>query len=574
MNNTISEIFENFLNKPTPSKYGIGILVGIYFLLLLPILPLVSTFHSDEIFYTDASVQMIKSGDYISPYYPNGSLRTNKPILTYWIISAGYKLFGFNYFASRLGFLIAGCLVLFFTYKISITLFHDKTVSILSVLLLFSNFLLFEISLRSTTDILLCLFVCISLYGFINLMFTPKNALAHHIMAYVGAAMAIEAKGVLGCFPVLYAFFFYFIFKRSDIKIKKLINPWVIAGAISIALIWYVLIFLKHGNAGLQGLFGDQVGSRISESKLTLFFNLKDYLLALLKHFLPWSLFLLIGAVFEKKRIITFFKTNKLECLFICGWYLFLLAAFMNGNLQRNRYLLPAYPLLSVLFAAILMEIGRHKKVSLYINRFFIFILVLGSIIGAFFTLAGTMIDLRIFAAGVLPIVISTIFFIRVSIKQKLPVFIAFAIYFLVIFSSVTTFIKPVFDPMPVRELTKYIFENAGTESETIPLWSQNEYEHNFFGQIKVFSEGRIVFRLIPPDNIPQNPTYPLMLIPESYLKKMNLRDYHVKQFGSVLQSLSLNDILDLMKKIDREQVFSRIGEKFYLVSRQDKAGN
>jgi len=101
-------------------RKGATILAALFFLLHLPGLPKLSHWRGDERFYTDAAVQMALSGDYLTPKYPDGALRFKKPILPYWAVLAGIKLFGFNYLACRLAFLIAGALSVWLCFELCI----------------------------------------------------------------------------------------------------------------------------------------------------------------------------------------------------------------------------------------------------------------------------------------------------------------------------------------------------------------------------------------------------------------------------------------------------------------------
>ena len=99
------------------------LLVLLFFGALLPTLPEVARYHGDERYYTDAAITMVQSGDYLTPRYADGTERFKKPLLTYWILCASYKLFGISVFSSRLPFLLAGCGVLWLTWRLGRTLF-------------------------------------------------------------------------------------------------------------------------------------------------------------------------------------------------------------------------------------------------------------------------------------------------------------------------------------------------------------------------------------------------------------------------------------------------------------------
>ena len=75
---------------------------------LVLIIPQVAKYFGDEAYYTDAAIQMVRTGDYWTPYYPDGRMRFVKPILTYWAIVASYLVLGINFFSSRFAFVLAG----------------------------------------------------------------------------------------------------------------------------------------------------------------------------------------------------------------------------------------------------------------------------------------------------------------------------------------------------------------------------------------------------------------------------------------------------------------------------------
>ena len=61
--------------------------------IVLLVLPngLYSAFDKDEPKYLEAAWEMVKTGDYITPYY-NYEYRFDKPILVYWLVALGYKI--------------------------------------------------------------------------------------------------------------------------------------------------------------------------------------------------------------------------------------------------------------------------------------------------------------------------------------------------------------------------------------------------------------------------------------------------------------------------------------------------
>ena len=72
---------------------------------------------------------MRQTGDYMVPRHPDGSPRFEKPILTYWLVAASYALLGVSPLSSRLPFLVAGCGVLWLTYRLAELLFERRRVA-------------------------------------------------------------------------------------------------------------------------------------------------------------------------------------------------------------------------------------------------------------------------------------------------------------------------------------------------------------------------------------------------------------------------------------------------------------
>src|SRR5215468_9559651 len=83
----------------------------------LPGLGSASIIDSSEGYYSEASREMYELGDYITPHL-NYQTWFEKPILTYWLVSASYHALGVNEFAARLpgalcAILTAGLLFVF-----------------------------------------------------------------------------------------------------------------------------------------------------------------------------------------------------------------------------------------------------------------------------------------------------------------------------------------------------------------------------------------------------------------------------------------------------------------------------
>lgn len=549
---------------------AVTMIVAVYFLLLLPVLPEVSTYHSDECFYTDSATYMVAHQDWITPHYPDGSLRIKKPIIPYWAIASSYWILGIDYFATRLPFLISGCFIVLIGYALSRKLFEQSGAAVLTAVILVSNIQLIHISLRSTPDILQCLFLNISLYGFVLLIFHQDTRLRSYIMAYVGAALAIETKGFLGLTTVLYAFVFVLCSRKTDRKFKNLIHVPAMLVSATLAAGWFLLIYMKHGDAALSGFFKDQAGTGmdIEGSGFYVLSNLADYFLGVFRHFMPWTILFLIGLIFIRKEVADFAGRNKKAILFICGWFLLLLAIFINGTMSRTRYLLPAYPMLAVLLASFLMEMFRHRRMIRVLRYTYGIFLIVVSVCAVVLIGAGLWMASRILTGGLILLLCSMMLYYVAFIKKKLEMSSALGMNILIAISAIYIFVIPTFRVSPSEKLTACILQDMDGKTKNISVWSKEKYK--FTGQINVFSKGRVSVFAFPdgplPDDLYQRP---LVILSEESKSRLNLTDYDVRPCGYRYRSVKPETIRKALKTGDPDLLFHTIKEHYYLARRR-----
>src|SRR5688572_11645964 len=72
-----------------------------------------SIWDANEAFYAETPREMLESGDYVSPTF-NYEPRLNKPILSYWIVAAFYRVFGISVAVQRMP-IVLGAMVLIAT---------------------------------------------------------------------------------------------------------------------------------------------------------------------------------------------------------------------------------------------------------------------------------------------------------------------------------------------------------------------------------------------------------------------------------------------------------------------------
>ncbi len=337
-----------------------------------------SNYHSDERFYTDSAIIMHTSGNYWEPKYFNGELRLNKPLITYWVIAASYKIFGINLFSSRLPFILAGIGVVFITFVITYEWLKDKVKANIAALMIASNLQILELSGRSTPDILLIFSIALGWYGLIQPNIENINR-QKAILGWIGIGLSVGIKGSLGILFIIFGLIthifrikYYTKMHKSknhilDIKSKNLfpVIGLISCFIIAVTSLWPIVASfdLSNGSSDRPSFIADQFMNRPASSLIQVLENLIYYGLSPLRHFLIWTL--ILGFIFFKN-----FKTQKLENIYIKEkikfylrnlpvhfiWFFTLVIIFSFGNIDYSRYLAPCYPMLAVIFTQLIFQ--------------------------------------------------------------------------------------------------------------------------------------------------------------------------------------------------------------------------
>src|SRR5262245_56054143 len=70
-----------------------------------------SIWDANEAFYVETPREMMERGDYVYPMF-NYEPRVNKPVLSYWIVAAFYKMFGVSVAVQRIPIAIGGLVLI------------------------------------------------------------------------------------------------------------------------------------------------------------------------------------------------------------------------------------------------------------------------------------------------------------------------------------------------------------------------------------------------------------------------------------------------------------------------------
>ncbi|MFQ5354188.1 MAG: phosphatase PAP2 family protein [Thermodesulfobacteriota bacterium] len=317
-------------------------------------------FDVDEAVFSEASREMVVTGDLITPSY-NFEPRYDKPILFYWAMSAAFKLFGISEFSARFPSAAFGSALVLLTF-VFVRRFKGLNAALWASLVLLLNIEFFVYSHSAVTDMTLCFFISAALFSAYGAVKTGEKKL--YLAFWVSSALAMLTKGVIGLLFPLSVTFIYLLIRRDLPSIKKLFNPLYIIVFILIAAPWFLLEYNARGWDFIEAFIIKHHFKRftgvISSHGGPPYF----YVLILLIGFFPWVTFL-PEAVIKGLKGLRKPGENKDIFLFSSIWFLFIFFFFSVSRTKLPNYIFPAIPACSVLAGLLIagsIERGKGKK--------------------------------------------------------------------------------------------------------------------------------------------------------------------------------------------------------------------
>ena len=342
------------------TKSVVWILLALGLLLFVPKLgmPLLDP---DEGLYADIAQEMLTSGDWVIPHI-NGLPYLEKPPLYFWLTALTYHLLGPSEWATRVWSAIAALGTVLLTWRIGHRLYGSTAGLLAGVVLatVVGNALYVR---RASTDQLFIFCLTLALYGFLRDAERPDRGRTRFLLFYVGAALAVLAKGFIGVvFPVLIVGIALVVVRRLGWCELNFLRGAVLFAAIAVP--WHVLVAWRS-----PGLFDFYV----VDNHLLRFLNARRYmeddvpsstpafLLATFLWAFPWSVFALARRHRDRSPQAAWRPL-------VIIWLVSIVGLFALSRFKHEYYALPAFPALAVLVGAAwtsARDIGRWLVVGL-----------------------------------------------------------------------------------------------------------------------------------------------------------------------------------------------------------------
>ncbi|BBB32276.1 4-amino-4-deoxy-L-arabinose transferase [Thermotomaculum hydrothermale] len=305
--------------------------------------------------YSEIAYETLVYNHYLIPTQ-NRIIHITKPPLTYWLTALGFKIFGVNEFGGRFFSGICGILSAILVFFISLKLFKNEDIALLSGIIFETTPLIIGASRIVTTDIFLLTTMLFSIYYFLEFEENENNKSLYLFWMWLGISGFV--KGPLGYLQVLPVVLIYLTITKQKEKIKKLFKPIPVLISLIIATWWFVYIFAKIPNS-IDYLLGKQFASRLTSKGFGHPKSFYYYFEGLLYFAYPW----IFGIIFSIKTVLNDLK-NKNEFKFLAIMFLFPILFFSIPVSKLSLYILLSLAALSIMVSYVLLE---KEKCSLFI---------------------------------------------------------------------------------------------------------------------------------------------------------------------------------------------------------------
>ena len=317
-------------------------------------------FDVDEAVFSEATREMLETGDFISPTY-NYEPRYDKPILFYWLMSLSYSLFGITEFGARFVSALLGLGLIGTTYQF-VRYLKGRRTALISSLILLLNLEFFIYSHSAVTDMTLCFFITSSLYSFFLAESTGDNRWLY--LSSISAALAVLTKGIIGLlFPGAIALIYLVAAGRAG-YILTILRPRYLLLFFGVAAPWFIAEYAIKGAEFYEEFIVKHHFKRYTDVVSSHSGPIYYYVIHLLIAFFPWVVFLPAGliAAFKGVRWGSLSTASEKLPLFCFIWFLFVFIFFSISGTKLPNYIFPLFPGAAILVGIYLSALIWKEK--------------------------------------------------------------------------------------------------------------------------------------------------------------------------------------------------------------------
>ena len=292
----------------------------------------------DDARYTVVAKQIVLSGDWLNTQF-NGAPDFEHPPLLEWIQAAFFSVFGISDFVAKVPSALLGLGTVLLVAWLARRLTGDPMQGILAMFALAGSAYFVKYTARAMTDVPVTFFFLAALCAWS----LTEDKPGWYLAAGAFTAMALMTRGLIGfALPAIFGL---------DLILARRRPRWgYVLAALALAILplglWYWRLIDHYGQVFFtahEAWLDREAFGELSPSWRR-YTGLFEYVFMLAKSYWPWLPFAIAGMVAVIRR-----RERRLHVLLI--WFVVVLAMCAAAKSRVLRYMLPAYPALSILTA-------------------------------------------------------------------------------------------------------------------------------------------------------------------------------------------------------------------------------
>lgn len=332
----------------------------------------------DEVFYVQTAKEMIRRGEWMTPYI-FGAPQFEKPVCLYWLLRIGFDVSGTSAslaatslapsasltsfahpatlvppaaspsvaFAARLFpamFAVVGVIATYFLVGLG---FGTEKKAFVSAIVLMSAGLYIGLARTVYTDMIFSVFILLAMTSFFWGHTNAARRGVGSMLFFVFSALAVLTKGPLGlAIPFLAVTLFLAVRGELGLFFCRH-SAWGFLVFLLIALPWYVFMIQRFGKAFTHEFFYNDHIRRLFEAEHPQNDRWYFYPGTAVIGMFPWSIFVLIAFARLIRRVAQ--GGARPVYLFLACWILVTFAVFQPAHSKLVSYIFPMFPALAVM---------------------------------------------------------------------------------------------------------------------------------------------------------------------------------------------------------------------------------
>ena len=313
-----------------------------------------SIWDANEAFYVDTPREMLEAHDFINPSF-NYLPRFNKPVLSYWIVAAFYKVFGVSVGVQRLPIALGAVILIACAFVLARLVanadprpskLEPRTSNIAGLWAaagLAASPRLVMFARRIFIDIWISAFMALTLTFFALSERYPRRRRLYLILMYVSVGLGALTKGPVAFVLPGLAFALYLISRGEWRRAGDMMLPLGVLIVAAIVVPWYAALYHQHGWTYIKSFIVSEnverftAGVGVRQHRGPWF-----YLPVVLSDSFPWSLLLIPSAMMAWRR------RSNVEALLWC-WIVAVVGFFSLSAGKQDLYIFPIVPAVAAL---------------------------------------------------------------------------------------------------------------------------------------------------------------------------------------------------------------------------------